>query len=224
MTCRLPLRSGDPASRASAGSKKRHGLMPKVLAILTAAGESSRMGRPKALLPWRGTTLVEYQVSSLLEGGASEVVVVLGHEHEAVAPRVKGDCVTYVINPQYALGKTTSIKAGLRELGPGVTDIMLLAVDQPRPPEIVARVVESHLAAGALVTSPRYRGRGGHPLIFSAALRAELAAITEGGQGVRAVFRAHAADVNEVRIDDPVIRLDLNTPEDYRLARARYGA
>ncbi len=197
--------------------------MPNVSAILTAAGESSRMGRPKALLPWRGTTLVEYQASSLLEGSASEVVVVVGHEHEAVAPHVAGAGVRYVINPHYALGKTTSIKAGLRELGPEVDDIMLLAVDQPRPPEIVAKVVDSHVGAGALVTSPRYRGRGGHPLIFSATLREELAAITEEGQGVRAVFRAHAAEVNEVHIDDPVVRLDLNTPEDYRRARARYG-
>ena len=182
------------------------------------------MGRPKALLPWQGLSLVEYQVASLLEGGASEVVVVLGHEHETIAPHVVGDGVRYVVNPHYARGKTTSIRAGLREMGPEVTDVMLLAVDQPRPPEIVAQVVESHLAAGAPVTSPRYRGRGGHPLVFSAALRAELAAITEEGQGVRAVFRAHAADVNEVQVDDPVIRLDLNTPEDYRLAVARYGA
>ena len=198
--------------------------MPQVSAILTAAGESSRMGRPKALLPWRGKALVEYQASSLLEGGASEVVVVLGHEHEKIAPYVVGEGVRYVVNPHYALGKSTSIRAGLHELGPEVTDVVLLAVDQPRPPEIVSRVVDSHLQAGALVTSPRYRGRGGHPLIFSAALRDELAVITEEGQGVRAVFRAHAADVNEVHVDDSVIRLDLNTPEDYRQAKARYGA
>ncbi len=197
--------------------------MPHVSAILTAAGESSRMGRPKALLPWRGMALVAYQVSSLLEGGAAEVMVVLGHEYETIAAHVVGDGVRYVVNPHYAMGKTTSVKAGLRELGPEVTDVMLLAVDQPRPPEIVARVLGSHLATGALVTSPRYRGRGGHPLIFSAALRDELSAITEEGRGVRAVFRAHAADVNETQIDDPVIRLDLNTPEDYRLAAARYG-
>lgn len=200
------------------------GVMPHVSAILTAAGESSRMGRPKALLPWQGLSLVEYQVAGLLEGGASEVIVVLGHEHEAIAPHVMGNGVRYVVNPHYAIGKTTSIKAGLREMGPEVTDVMLLAVDQPRPPEIVAQVVDSHLGAGALVTSPRYHGRGGHPLVFSAVLRDELAAITEEGQGVRAVFRAHASDVNEVHVDDPIIRLDLNTPEDYRQARALYGA
>ena len=198
--------------------------MPQVSAILTAAGESSRMGRPKALLPWRGAALIEYQASSLLRGGATEVVVVLGHEHETIAPHVTGDCVRYVVNPDYALGKATSIRAGIRELGPAVTDIVLLAVDQPRPPDVVARVVDSHLRASALVTSPRYRGRGGHPLIFSAALREELEAITEEGQGVRAVFRAHAADVNEVHIDDAVIRLDLNTPDDYRQAQARCRA
>ena len=198
--------------------------MPHVSAILTAAGESSRMGRPKALLPWRGVALVEYQAGSLLEGGASEVVVVLGHEHESIAPHIVRPDVRYVVNPHYALGKTTSIRSGLHGLGPECTDIVLLAVDQPRPPGIVAPVVDSHLRTGALITSPRYRGRGGHPLVFSAKLRDELAAITEEGQGVRAVFRAHAADVNEVPIDDAMIRLDLNTPDDYRQAKAHYGA
>ncbi len=196
----------------------------RLSAILTSAGESIRMGRPKALLEWRGVPLVEYQAASLLEGGASEVIVVLGHEREAIAPHVRGEGVKLVVNPLYTHGKTTSIRAGLRAVSASATAIMLLAVDQPRPPEIVARVVEAHALANALITSPRRGARGGHPLIFSAALREELGAITESSRGVRAVFEAHRADVNEVPIDDPIIRLDLNTPEDYTEAKARYGA
>ena len=199
-------------------------ILPLISAILTAAGESTRMGRPKALLEWMGLTLVEYQAASLLKGGASEVVVVLGHGRELVAPHIGGEGVRHVVNLRYADGKTTSIKAGLHGISPAATDIMLLAVDQPRPPEVVARVVEAHVGAGALITSPRHGGHGGHPLIFSAALRDELRAITEEGRGVRAVFEAHRAQINEVPIDDPIIRLDLNTPDDYEEARARYGS
>ena len=76
----------------------------------------------------------------------------------------------------------------------------------------------------ALITSPRYEGRGGHPLLFSATLRGELESITDEGQGVREVFDVHRGEVNEVMFDDPIVRLDLNTPEEYEAARAKYGA
>ena len=198
--------------------------MPRVSAVLTAAGESTRMGRPKPLLPWRGVTLVEYQVASLVAAGASEVIVVLGHRHEDVAPFVKGSGVRYVVNHSYRDGRSTSIRAGIAETSPDAGAIVLLGVDQPRPPEIVAQTVAAHLERGSLITSPRRNGRGGHPIVFSSALRGELNAITEEQEGIRQVFRAHRGEVNELEIDDPVIHLDLNTLEDYDRARALYGA
>jgi molybdenum cofactor cytidylyltransferase len=196
--------------------------MPQASAILTAAGESTRMGRPKPLLPWHGLALVEYQVASLMEGGATEVVVVLGHVYEQVVPRLRGPGVRYVVNPRYRDGRTTSIKAGLARVSPDADAILLLGVDQPRPPEVVAAVIEAHRSAGALITSPRHEGRGGHPIVFSSALRHELEAISEDDQGLREVFEAHRDQATEVEIDDPIVRLDLNTPEDYEEARTRY--
>ena len=198
--------------------------MPTVSAVLTAAGESTRMGRPKPLLTWRGLTLVEYQVASLTAGGASEVIVVLGHRHEDISPHVRGPGVRYVVNRRYRDGRSTSIRAGIAQTAPEAEAIVLLGVDQPRPHEIVAEAVASHLDSGALITSPRRNGRGGHPIVFSPALRDELNAITEEGQGIRQVFQAHRDEVNEIEIDDPVIHLDLNTVEAYEQARALYDA
>ena len=193
-------------------------------AILIAAGESERMGRPKPLLPWQGVTLVEYQIAALKQGGAAEVVVVLGHLAEHVIPLVSGPGVRHVVNPEYEQGKTTSIKAGLAATDPSAEGTLLLAVDQPRPARIVAAIIESHRRNEALITSPRYEGHGGHPLVFAAALKSELAAVSEQEQGVREVLQAHAAEVNGVEIDDPLVRLDINTPEEYEAARARYGS
>ena len=181
------------------------------------------MGTPKPLLPWRGTTLVEHQLASLLDGGCDEVVVVLGHAADQVAPLLRGDGVRAVVNPDYRQGKTTSIKAGLAHADRSASAILLLAVDQPRTADIVRRVVRAHLGAGALITSPRYEGHGGHPLVFSAALRPELERITEENQGIREVFEAHRGDVQEVHLDDPMLRLDLNTPETYEAAYGRWG-
>ena len=196
----------------------------RISAILTAAGESTRMGRPKALLDWHGVTLVEYQTASLLSAGVAEVVVVLGHQHELIDSYVKGTAVRHVVNHEYRQGKTTSIKAGLRAVNAKAEGILLLAVDQPRPPEIISTIIDAHLGTEALITSPRHRGRGGHPLIFSLRLRAELESISEEKQGIREVLGAHRGEVNEVEIDDPVVLLDLNSPEAYEEAKARYGA
>lgn len=194
-----------------------------ISAVLTAAGLSSRMGSPKPLLPWQGKTLVESQIETLLEAGASEVIVVLGHKADEVAPRVSGDNVRAVVNHQYRDGRASSIRAGLDAISPEARDIVLMAVDQPRSPEVVSRVIREHLEADALLTSPRYRGRGGHPLMFSASLLPELSRISEENQGLREVFERHRSEITQVHFDDPSIRLDLNTPESYREAYEKYG-
>ena len=182
------------------------------------------MGRPKPIMEWHGIPLVRFQINSLLEAGAHEVVVVLGHESGLVARHVKGSGVRSVVNPDYKHGKTTSVLRGILSVDPDATDLLLLAVDQPRPSWVIKRVIESHVENDALITSPRYEGRGGHPLVFSASLRGELESITDEGQGVREVFDVHRGEVNEVMFDDPIVRLDLNTPEEYEAVRSKYGA
>ncbi len=194
-----------------------------VSAVLTAAGESTRMARPKPILPWRGSTLVRCQVESLLRGGVDEVVVVLGHLREQVSPHVEGAGARWALNPDYRTGRASSIRAGVAALDPRTDAVLLLGVDQPRPPEIVRAVLEAHARAGAPITAPRHRGRGGHPVVFAASLLPELARITEARQGVREVYEAHRDEVHRVEVDDPVVRLDLNTLEDYEAAVKLYG-
>lgn len=192
-------------------------------AILTAAGESSRMGRPKALLEWKGLTLVEYQVRSLIDAGVSEVVVVLGHRADEIAPYVEATEALSLVNAEYRLGKATSIKAGLREISGDAEGILVLAVDQPRTLAIISAVLEAHRTGNALITAPLQRGRRGHPVVFSASLRREMEGISEDRQGLREVVQAHRGEVNEVEIDDPMVRLDINTPEEYQEARRVFG-
>ena len=198
--------------------------MPGISAILTAAGESTRMGRPKPLLPWHGVPLLQYQLRSLTQAGVAEVVVVLGHDAQITAPYATGPRTRFAVNPDYRRGKTTSIRAGLEVIDPDASDILLLAVDQPRTAALISTIIGAHVRHGALITSPRFEGHGGHPLIFSSALREELERISEERQGIREVFQSHRGGVTEVRIDDPLVRLDLNTPEVYEEAKQRFGA
>ena len=192
--------------------------MGEAWAILLAAGESSRMGQLKALLPWKGQTLLQHQVAALREGGADRVVVVLGHRADDLKPLVEQDeGATWVLNPDYLQGKTTSIKAGLSPLdADALSEILLLNVDQPRSAADIAHVLDTHRANGFAITVPTCGGKGGHPIVLSAALLEELRSIDEESQGIKAVVRRHADAVNRIPLDNPEILLDLNTPEQYR--------
>ena len=197
--------------------------MAGIVAVLMAAGESTRMGRPKPLLPWDGRTLVEYQVRSLASAGASQVVVVLGHAALDVVTHVRGsDALRILINPHYREGKTTSIKLGLREVGRDAAGVLLLAVDQPRPVELLRHLLHEH-EAGALITQPVYQGGGGHPVLFHRSLLPELLEISEEKQGIREVMDRHRAQVHQVAVDSPVVRLDVNTWEEYQAGLALVG-
>ena len=199
--------------------------MNEAWAILLAAGESSRMGRLKALLPWRGQTLIEHQVSALRTGGADHVVVVLGHQSDDLLPLLAGrPDVTCVLNPDYLQGKTTSIKAGMSVVNPHtVRNILLLNVDQPRSAADIGHVLDAHRSHDFAITVPTCGEKGGHPIALSADLLDELLAISEESQGIKAVVRRRPESVNRIPLDNPEILLDLNTPEQYRAALEKFA-
>ncbi|PKB67593.1 MAG: hypothetical protein BZY81_04345 [SAR202 cluster bacterium Io17-Chloro-G4] len=199
--------------------------MPVTAAILLAAGESRRMGRSKALLDWQGTTLLDHQISALQKAGVDHVVVVLGYEPETLQPIITDRLgVAWTVNPDYAQGKTTSIKSGLKALGSGepkadgLSAILILNVDQPRSPETVREVLHRHRESGKLITIPTFNGKGGHPIALDPALLPELSAIVEENFGVKAVVQAHADSTNRTEMSTAEVLLDLNTPEDYQAA------
>lgn len=198
--------------------------MAHISAILTAAGESTRMGYPKPLLLWHGLPLIKYQTSNLADAGIDQIIVVLGHGHELVLPHISGKKVQHVLNPYHHHGKTTSIKAGLLAVNPNTTAILLIGVDQPRPAHIISEISNSHIQRNALITSPTHSGHNGHPLIFSTSLLEELNSITEERQGIREVLRTHIHEVNEVPIQESIILVDINDPRVYEKARAEYKA
>ena len=194
--------------------------MPGVWAILLAAGESSRMGQLKALLPWRGTSLLEHQLRSLLDAGVQKVIVVLGHDSDRLKPIVESvEGASWTLNEDYLQGKTTSLKAGVAALaGQKVSDVLLLNVDQPRSVDTVRTLLERHQVSPFAITIPTHGGKGGHPIFITAQLLPELAEIEEETQGLKAVVRRHADATERFEVDDPTVLRDLNTPEQYQQA------
>ena len=198
--------------------------MPGVAAVLLAAGESSRMGQPKPLLPWGKIPLVRYQVDSLTDAGATSIVVVLGPSTLDAESQVAGIYgVRTVTNHRAAEGKTTSVRLGVSQVSDDAESVLLLAVDQPRTASIMRRVIDEHESGLSLITHPTYQGRGGHPIIFRRSLIPELLDVTEEREGIREVVSRHMDKLQRVELGDPMVRLDLNTMEDYEAALAQYG-
>ena len=191
--------------------------MPGVAAILLSAGESRRMGHPKALLPWRASSLLRHQVTALTAAGAERVLVVLGHQPENLLPELQGlTGVDWVINKDYLQGKTTSIKTGVRAVIEDRPDsLLLLNVDQPRSADVISRVLREHRPGDALVTIPTCNGKGGHPIVLDGSLLDELLDIDEETFGIKAVVQSHQEAVRRVEVGIPEVLWDMNTPEQY---------
>jgi molybdenum cofactor cytidylyltransferase len=187
-----------------------------IAGIVLAAGASRRMGRQKLLLPVPGDRLlVCLAVERLLAAGLDDLVVVLGREAEAVGAALAGLSVRTVVNPRYAEGQSTSLRAGLDALRPDTTAVVVALGDQPLPdPGLVGRLVDAFRRTGQPIIVPRYRDGRGNPVLFAAALFAELREVT-GDQGGRSVIARDAGRVFDLAVDAPMPP-DVDTPADYR--------
>jgi molybdenum cofactor cytidylyltransferase len=196
-----------------------------VVGVILAAGASSRMGRPKALLPIGGDTFVTRVCRTLLDAGVDDLVVVTGAEHGAVAEAVRaaGLPARVVENPRRDEGQLSSVLAGLAVADrPGVDAVLVHLVDAPLVrPETARAVLDAFRRTRAPVVRPEAGGRHGHPVLFSRRVFDDLRR-ADPAVGAKAVVRAHAAEVCNVPVEDEGACRDVDTPEDYaRLAASR---
>jgi len=189
-----------------------------IVAVVLSAGESSRMGRPKALLNIEGERFIERIVGVLKRTRASRIVVVLGHNADEMRRQMAHLPVEIVINPDYRQGQLSSLQAAIRliEDDAAVDGILVHLVDHPYiDAALVDVMIERFDASKKPIIVPRHRGRRGHPVIFSRALFGELLTAPLD-RGAKAVVEAHAADILEIDTDEEGITLDIDTPELYR--------
>jgi molybdenum cofactor cytidylyltransferase len=196
----------------------------QVAALLLAAGESTRMGQLKQLLPWAGTTLVEWQVAQLKEAGADDVVVVLGHASDRIGEAVSRSGARIALNPAYREGRASSVRAGASALSEDSAAVVVLSVDQPRPAWITRSLIEAWRQSRAPLVIPTFAGRRGHPILLDGSLIEELRTVSEADLGLRAVTTRHTAESDLVPIDKMGVNIDLNTRSDYDAALASFNS
>jgi molybdenum cofactor cytidylyltransferase len=189
----------------------------RVGAVVLAAGQSTRMGQAKQVLPWGKHTVIEQVNSTLIQAGISEIVVVTGAAREQVEARLRTLPVNLVHNPDYSTAEmVTSLQVGIRSLSPAVEALLVVLGDQPGiEAGVVRAVVKAYRAGKSRLVVPSYEKRRGHPWLADQSLWPDLMALREE-KTLRDFLNEHADEIEYVNIDSPSILKDVDTPEDYR--------
>jgi molybdenum cofactor cytidylyltransferase len=182
-------------------------------AVILSGGSSSRMGSPKALVPYQGRVFLEHLLAVTIHPRIGVRRVVLGAHAEPIAKAVELQPDEIVINEEWEKGQLSSIHAALRSLPAGTDGILLCLIDHPLiSAELVNDLIAQFYASRAPIVIPVYEGKRGHPVLFSKAVYTELEkAPTE--TGARAVVWAHAKELQEYRTAEEGCVLNLNDPE-----------
>jgi molybdenum cofactor cytidylyltransferase len=188
-----------------------------IAALILAAGESSRMGRDKALLPYRGKTFLTTVIDNLRGAGIGEITLVLGHHAEAIQSAVDLTAVRIIFNPQYQRGQTSSLQAGLAAWdAPGPRAFLMCLVDHPAVgSDVIRAILDRYRRSSAPVVIPVFQGKRGHPVLIGRELFGELIALGED-EGANTVIRRYRPVTEFVEVDDPSIFTDIDDPGDYR--------
>jgi molybdenum cofactor cytidylyltransferase len=194
-------------------------IAPVIPAVVLAAGLSTRMGRPKPLLPLPGgETFLSKIVRSFLEAGVDDVVVVLGHEADAVAAKLieSGVAARFVINEAYATGQLSSVLRGLNAIDrPGVRAMLLTLVDVPLvSPATIRAVIDRYQATHAPIVRPVRGDEHGHPVLIDRSLFG-LVRSADSSAGIKPVVRAHVSAAGDVAVADAGAFVDIDTPTAY---------
>ena len=181
-----------------------------ITALILAAGASSRMGSPKALLMYQGETFLDRLIGSCHQACGS-VVVVLGRHADEIRAGIRHDA-KFVLNPDPDRGQLSSMQCGLAEIANAA---MFVPVDLPAvEPATIVELVEAFQAGDSLIAVPAFDGKHGHPVCIARPVVEELLALPRTGQA-RDVIHRHRAETLYVAVGDAGVLRDIDTRSEY---------
>lgn len=189
----------------------------QIYGLVLAAGMAQRMGSTKQLLPFGDRTILQTVVDTLSGADLVGVVVVLGHDADAVRESLRGRPVLCCVNDAYREGMFSSVLCGLRHLPADAGAVLIALGDQPQIElNVVQAVVRAYREGDRGIAIPISGGKRGHPVLINLSrYQSEILGLS-GDEGLKPVMRGHPQDTREVSVDDEGILRDLDTPEDYR--------
>ncbi|MBN1451983.1 MAG: nucleotidyltransferase family protein [Anaerolineales bacterium] len=190
-----------------------------ITALILAAGQSKRMGRPKMLLPWGKTTVLGQVIEVFKAAGIEDILVVTGGAREQVDTLI-GNSARTVFNPNFAEGEMlSSLQVGLAEVRSEVEALLVGLGDQPQVQERSVRlVVEEYATSGSPLIVPSFQMRRGHPWLVARPYWDEILRMSPP-ETPRDFLNRHTSEIRYVEVNDPGILKDLDTPEDYLKSR-----
>lgn len=185
----------------------------KIAGVILAAGNSSRMGQPKAFLNWKGEPFVRACALQAIAAGLDPVVIIAGQEFERIQDAVEDLPVHVVSNPDWNEGQSSSIHAALKAMPKRVGGAIFQLVDQPHiPVALLRRLKGEHSTSLAPIVVPECNGRRANPVLFDRRTFHSLSTI-QGDFGGRMIFSQFP--IKTIRWFEESILLDVDTPEDY---------
>lgn len=195
-----------------------------IVGIILSAGESTRMGTLKQLLPWGEKNILQQVLDNTSASRLEEILLILGYRAENITERINLSSKTHIlINHEYKKGMSSSVKCGIENAPADAEAFMLLLGDQPFiSVNIIDKLISYYHTVRHGIIIPVYDGRRGHPVIFDTQYKNELLLISD--QGAKEVVNKHASDIYEVPVDSSNILVDIDTPPEYEEARNKFDS
>ncbi len=184
--------------------------------MILAAGESTRMGKPKLLLPLGNKTIIETIIDKVTPSKADKILVVLGSGWKKIERKIKKFSLRTTVNPNFKKGMLSSVQWGFKALPKNARAVLVLLGDQPAvSTTIINQIIDAYQATNKGIVLPVYKKERGHPVLIDLKYRGEVESLSHE-IGLRGLVYGHPEDIMEVKVNTASILRDIDYLEDYQ--------
>ena len=187
-----------------------------IWAVILAAGESKRMGKPKLLLPYGEKTIIETIVETVVSSNVENTLIILGSDREKTEEKIKNYPVKIVYNRDFRSGMLSSVQCGFKALPQETRAVLVVLGDQPKiSADVINKLIDAYKSTGKGIVLPVYKKERGHPVLIDVKYGEEVENLSPEA-GLRGTVYNHPEDILEVDVETPSIFQDIDDESDYK--------
>ena len=187
-----------------------------IWAMILAAGESKRMGKPKLLLPYGEKTIIETIVETVVSSNVENTLVILGSGREKIEEKIKNSPVKIVYNRNFRSGMLSSVQCGFKAVPEETRAVLVVLGDQLKiSADVINKLTDAYKSTGKGIVLPVYKKERGHPVLIDMKYGEEVENLSPE-VGLRGTVYNHPEDILEVEVETPTIFQDIDYKSDYK--------